>query len=97
MSSRKKRPYRSETRRKQADETKRRILRAAKELFSKHGIDKVTIDELAAKAEVSSPTIFALFQSKRGLLRALMDENLFGERYETLVAEDGGVDCQERV
>jgi AcrR family transcriptional regulator len=97
MSIRKKRPYRSETRRKQADQTKRRILRAAKELFSKHGIDKVTIDELAAKAEVSSPTIFALFRSKRGLLRALMDENLFGERYEALVAEAKAAHPLERL
>jgi AcrR family transcriptional regulator len=87
MSTGKKRSYRSESRQRRAAETKRRILRAAKELFSKHGIDRVTIDELAAHAKVSSPTIFALFQSKRGLLRALMDEHLFGEGYEALVEE----------
>jgi AcrR family transcriptional regulator len=85
MSTRKKRSYRSESRRKQAELTKRRILAAAKKLFARYGIDKVTIDKLAAEADVSSPTIFALFQSKRGLLRALIDEKLFGKRYEALV------------
>jgi AcrR family transcriptional regulator len=85
MSIRKKRSYRSESRRKQAELTKRRILAAAKKLFARYGIDKVTIDKLAAEADVASSTIFALFQSKRGLLRALIDEKLFGKRYEALV------------
>jgi AcrR family transcriptional regulator len=85
MSTRKKRSYRSESRRKQAELTKRRILAAAKKLFARYGIDKVTIDKLAAEADVASSTIFALFQSKRGLLRALIDEKLFGKRYEALV------------
>jgi AcrR family transcriptional regulator len=85
--NREKTRLRSGSRRRQAEETKWRILGAAKRLFSQYGIDRVTIEEIATEAKVASPTIFALFQSKRGLLRAFVDENLFGKRYETLVEQ----------
>ena len=74
MSSGKKRIYHSETRQAQAVQTKRRILASAKYLFQSKGFEGLTIEELAQAAEVSAPTIYGLFQSKRGVLRALMDE-----------------------
>jgi AcrR family transcriptional regulator len=85
MSNRKKRSYRSETRHAQAEQTRQRILQAARKLFAKRGFDSVTIDELADEAGVSSPTIFLLYKSKKGLLRALLNEIRFGHRYESLV------------
>ncbi len=69
-----KRTYNSEARSAQAAQTKSRILEAAKSLFQSEGFEAVTIDKIAQKAEVSSPTVYALFQSKRGILLALMDE-----------------------
>ena len=87
MSSCKKRIYHSESRQAQAAATKRRILEAAKRLFQVEGFEGVTIEQLAQAAEVSAPTIYGLFQSKRGVLRALMDDALPGHQFEALVKE----------
>lgn len=81
------RTYRSHTRKAQAETTRSRILSCAKALFEAEGFERVTIERLAKEAEVSAPTIYALFQSKRGVLRALMNEALPPEEYETLVSE----------
>ena len=45
----------------------------------------MTIEEIAQKAEVSSPSIYAIFQSKRGILLAMMDLALSPEKFEALV------------
>ncbi|CUI18043.1 putative transcriptional regulator, TetR family [Candidatus Protochlamydia naegleriophila] len=85
MSNQKKRAYRSEGRLEQAIKTRGRILTAAKHLFESDGFECVTIEKLAHAADVSAPTIYALFQSKRGVLRALLDEVLPVEQFEALV------------
>lgn len=87
MSSRKKRIYNSETRQAQAVRTRACILATAKILFQSKGFEGVTIEQLAQAANVSAPTIYALFQSKRGVLRALMDEALPADQFEVLVKE----------
>lgn len=71
----------SELRTHAADVTKTRVLRAARTLFARHGIDRVTIARIADKAEVATSTVYALFKSKEGLLRAMMQGALFGERF----------------
>lgn len=87
MSSPKKRIYHSKTRQTQAAQTKRRILEAARVLFQTEGFEGVIIEKLAQAAEVSAPTIYGLFQSKRGVLRALMDDALPPDQFEALVKE----------
>ncbi len=57
------------------------MLKAAKALFVRHGIDRVTIAQIADKAEVSGSTVYALYKSKEGVLRALMRSSLFGRRF----------------
>lgn len=85
MSTQKKRSYKSETRQQQAFQKRQSILAAAKKLFESKGFEKVKIDEIAAEAEVSAPLIYALFQSKKGLLLALMDESYDLTKFEELV------------
>lgn len=85
MSKIKKRPYSSVTRSSQAIETKNRILASAKNLFETVGFECVTIEKIAEAAAVSIPTIYSLFQSKRGILLALMDEALPKDQFEDLV------------
>ncbi len=58
------------------------MLDAARALFSARGIDAVTVAEIAARAGVGASTVYAAFLSKEGLLRALMQESLFGQRYD---------------
>lgn len=62
-----------------------RILYSAKNLFALEGFEYVTIEKIAKEACVSIPTIYSLFQSKRGILRALMDEALPSEQFNVLV------------
>lgn len=85
MSKIKKRPYCSASRNAQAAQTKSRILAVAKNLFESEGFEYVTIEKIAHSAAVSIPTIYSLFQSKRGVLRALMDEALPKEHFDALV------------
>lgn len=82
-----KRAYKSSARSEQAANTKRRILVSAKILFESEGFECVTIEKIALIAEVSVPTIYALFQSKRGILRVLMDEALPKDHFNNLVQE----------
>jgi AcrR family transcriptional regulator len=55
-------------------------------MFSRRGIDKVTIAEIAERAGVAGSTVYALFSSKVGILRALMKASLFGPRYQAAQA-----------
>lgn len=87
MSSPIKRVYNSESRQAQAVQTRSRILVSAKALFQAKGFEGVTIEQMAQAADVSAPTIYSLFQSKRGVLRALMDEALPSDQFEALVKE----------
>lgn len=87
MSNKKKRVYDSTSRKEAASMTRNRILEAARALFEKEGFESSTIEKIATIATVSPPTIYALFQSKRGILRALMDEALPFQQFEALVEE----------
>jgi AcrR family transcriptional regulator len=73
-----KRSYASQVRTDAAVDTRLRILEAAKSLMGRKGIDKVTIAEIGEKAAVASSTVYAIFKSKEGILRALMEQTLFG-------------------
>lgn len=85
MSEIKKRAYNSMTRNAQAAQTRTRILASAKNLFELEGFEHVTIEKIAQAANVSIPTIYSLFQSKRGVLRALMDEAFPTDHFNALV------------
>ncbi len=76
-----KRTYTSPRRQKAAEETRARVLDSAKALFSARGIDKATIQAIAEGAGVAASTVYALFKGKEGLLGALMEQALFGERF----------------
>lgn len=62
------RPYRSERRREQAEETRERVLAAAGRLFAERGYESATIAAIAAEAGVATETVYAGFRNKRTLL-----------------------------
>jgi AcrR family transcriptional regulator len=82
MPAQPRRRYVSEQRHDAAEATRARVLDAAKALFSERGIDKVTIAEIARRAGVAGSTVYALFASKAGILRALMEGALFGPGFQ---------------
>jgi AcrR family transcriptional regulator len=82
-----KRQYDSSSRQVAAEAAQQRVLNAARQLFLRSGIDSVTIAQIAKKAEVSSPSVYAQFGSKAGILRALMSRAIFSVDYERVAAE----------
>jgi AcrR family transcriptional regulator len=74
----KRRPYRSERRREQAEETRGRVLDAAAVLFEARGYEGASIVAIAAEAGVSAETVYARFRNKRALLGALVERAVRG-------------------
>jgi AcrR family transcriptional regulator len=75
------RRYSADFRRAKSDEMRARIIETAKALFSKGGVDSVTIEEIASRAKASPSTIYALFRSKSGILKEIIQGTFFGENY----------------
>jgi TetR/AcrR family transcriptional repressor of uid operon len=57
-----------------ADETRKRILRAARLVFSERGYDGATFQAIAVRADLTRPAINHYFPSKRMLYREVVDE-----------------------
>lgn len=76
------RRYTSQARTQSAQETRRRIIGAAAILFSRRGIDRVAIHEIGKRARVAVSTVYAIYKSKDGILRGLMEQSLFGPQYQ---------------
>ena len=76
------RSYSSDLRAQSAEDTRKRILDAATFLFGRKGIDKVTISDIGERAEVAASTVYGIYKSKDGILRALMQRSLFGPSFQ---------------
>lgn len=74
-----KRPYDASRRRKQAHQSRIRIIEAAERMFLHHGYSATTVQAIAAAADVSADTIYKSFGGKPGLIRAIRDRALEGE------------------
>jgi AcrR family transcriptional regulator len=74
-----KRTYSSARREAQARETRRSILDAAYELFVATGYAAATIQSIAERGGVAVQTVYAVFGSKRELLRQLIERTITGD------------------
>jgi AcrR family transcriptional regulator len=63
----------SSHRQRQAQATRERILVAARELFLSQGYAPTAIAAIARRAGVGVSTVYAVFESKRGILRAMRE------------------------
>src|SRR6476646_9383327 len=73
------RTYSSPLRTKQAQTTRRAVLEAARDLFIAQGYGATTIDQIAARAGVSKPTVFAAVGNKQTVLSAVRDVAMAGD------------------
>jgi AcrR family transcriptional regulator len=73
-----KRRYTSTKREAQARETRRAVLEAARELFVAGGYAATTIQAIAERAGVAVQTVYAVFGSKRELMRQLIEATITG-------------------
>jgi len=87
QSGEEKRPYHSQVRQRQAEETRRRILVAARSLFESRGYAVTTLEAIAEKALVSPKTITAVFGSKLALLAEVINPEAFSPRVRQLIEE----------
>jgi AcrR family transcriptional regulator len=73
------RRYVSPLRREGAERTRQAVLDAARELFTAQGYTATTVEEIAGRAGVSKPTVFAAAGSKQAILKQLRDIALAGD------------------
>ena len=57
----------------------------------------MTIEAVAKRANVSVPTVYAIFKSKTGILIALLDQSMFGPDYEEVVRAQSATDPETRL
>jgi len=81
------RRYHSPRRREQAAATRRDILEAAQRLFERDGYAATTMAAIAAEAQVALKTVYIAFETKSGVLRALWNLRLRGDRDELPISE----------
>ena len=80
-------PYHSRVRQRQAEDTRRRILAAARSLFASRGYAATTLEAIAEVAEVSPKTLGAVFGSKRARLSEVINPDAFGTHIWQLIEE----------
>ena len=73
------RRYDASGRRRQARETRRRIVDVARQLFVQGGYARTTVADIAAAAEVSVETVYASFRTKSNLLKVVWDQTIAGD------------------
>lgn len=81
------RGYHSPTRQRQAEETRQRMLAAARALLARLGYAGTTVEAIAEEAKVSPKTVMATFGSKRGILAEVVNPVAFGSPYQDMLAQ----------
>jgi len=71
----------------QKEETRQRLLDAAREVFEAEGFEGASLRQIAARAGIAAGTIFVHFRDKRDLLHAALFEDL-AATLEAALAED---------
>ena len=74
------------------DQTRAKILGAARELFERNGTRGTTTREVAERATVNEATLFRHFGSKRALLDAMREQACGVEQFRSVLASLPGVD-----
>lgn len=81
------RTYDSSRRRAQADETRRAVVRVARDLFVEQGYGRTTVPDIARAAGVSVETIYSSVGTKAELLHKAWDITVGGDDQDVLLHE----------
>lgn len=81
------RRYRSPRRQQTAAQTRQAILNAARALFLDQGYVTTTIEQIAERAGVSKPTVFASVGNKRAIIKQLSDLAMAGDEEPVALAQ----------
>jgi AcrR family transcriptional regulator len=66
---------------------RRAVLDAAGNLFRERGYGATTIDAISTASDIPQATVYRLFSSKQGILKALLDESIAGDDEPVAVAD----------
>src|SRR5918995_1786530 len=66
---------------------RRAVVDAARSLFLEGGYAATTIDAISARSDVPPATVYRLFSSKRGILKAVLDVSIVGDDEAVPMAE----------
>jgi len=91
------RPYRMGERTTRLEATRSRILEAAIELYTEHGISATTMREIGERADVAPGTLRHHFGSREALERAMVDRLTAGAPLPELTIFDGSRTIAERL
>jgi AcrR family transcriptional regulator len=86
-----KRTYRSPLRERQAARSREAVLAAAHALFVEQGYGPTTIEQVAARAGVSKPTVFTAVGNKVELLKVVRDVAMAGDDEDRAMSSRGDV------
>jgi AcrR family transcriptional regulator len=70
------------------------VIEAARSLFLERGYGATTIDAISERADVPPATLYRLFTSKHGILKALLDVSIVGDDEAIPMAERPEVQAQ---
>lgn len=65
-----------ETNREQREQTRAQLLAAAVRLFAEHGVDRVSVAQVAAAANVSKGLVYHYFATKADLVSAVLEKRV---------------------
>src|SRR5579884_3128640 len=80
-----KRPYHSQRRQHQAEETRQHILAAARKLLESRGYARMTLEAVAEAAGVSPKTVSVVIGSKTAILIELVTELVNPDTFDTRI------------
>jgi AcrR family transcriptional regulator len=63
------------------------VVDAARVLFLERGYGATTVEAISARSDVPAATVYRLFSSKRGILKALLDVSIVGDDEATPLAD----------
>lgn len=63
------------------------VVEAARALFLERGYGSTTVEAISARSDVPPATVYRLFSSKRGILKALLDVSIAGDDEAVPVAD----------
>ena len=71
-------------------ERRQQLLAVARELFAQRGYEATSIEEVAARAEVSKPVVYEHFGGKEGLYAVVVDREMRAllDRFESALSSD---------
>ncbi|MET0657630.1 MAG: TetR/AcrR family transcriptional regulator [Steroidobacteraceae bacterium] len=76
-------------------DVQRALLQAAAACILRDGIEKISVEDVAAEAKVSRRTVYRAFQSKEHLLAALFEWHTLGVTFDKALRHVGGLDFEE--